>query len=153
MEQEKAGRKEDWISAMIERESTPKPLRTDTIEEFCKKWDIAESTYGFQRRKKENRKRVVEIWLSEAINCGNEVLTKLGEKALSGDTKAIELYMKFVLDLTEGLDIKTDGKALNTLTPEQTAILDKILYAQKGSDRQNDTGNSRGESIHSEQGV
>jgi len=133
-----------WIDAMIEREAIPKPARLDTIEEFCKKWGVAESTYDYQRRKKENKRKVVEIWLSEAINDGNEVLRKLGEKAREGDVKAIELYMKFVLELADNLNIKTDLKITGELTKEQKAILDK-LYDKQINNGQDSIGDTSGE--------
>lgn len=102
----------NWIEQAILRESTPKPLREETVEEFAKKWGISSETYFYQMRKKENKKKVVEIWLSEAIEDGNVVLQKLKEKAQSGDNKSIEMYLKFVLELAENLDIKSDGKAI-----------------------------------------
>ena len=104
--------KKDWIEAMCQREAIPKPERTDTIADFCKEWKISESTYDYQRRKKENRRRIVEIWLIEASNGGNEVLAKLKENALLGKEKSIEMYLKFVLELAENLDIKSDGKVI-----------------------------------------
>lgn len=111
--------KKNWIEAMCEREATPKAAREGTIESFCKEWGISESTYGYQKRLKENKKRIVEIWLNEASNGGNEVLAKLKENALLGKEKSIEMYLKFVLELAENLDIKSDGKAI---------VINKILY-------------------------
>jgi hypothetical protein len=97
---------------MWEREATPKAAREETQEEFCNKWGIATSTYSYQRLRKENKKKVVEIWLNEALNGGNEVLSKLKENALEGKEKSIEMYLKFVLELAENLDIKTDGRPI-----------------------------------------
>jgi hypothetical protein len=102
----------NWIDAMIERESTPKPARKETVAEFAKKWGIDDSTYWYQSRKPENRARVVDIWLSEAMKGGNEVLKKLRENALEGKEKSIEMYLKFVLELKDRMDITTDGKEL-----------------------------------------
>jgi len=104
--------KKTWIEAMWEREATPKAAREETQEEFCNKWGIATSTYSYQRLRKENKKKVVEIWLNEALNGGNEVLSKLKENALEGKEKSIEMYLKFVLELAENLDIKTDGRPI-----------------------------------------
>lgn len=109
---EEVKKKKGWIQEMINREAIPKQERTDTIEEFCKKYDISESTYDYQRRKKENKRKIVEIWLNEAANGGNEVLAKLKENALSGKEKSMEMYLKFVLELAENLDIKSDGKSI-----------------------------------------
>ena len=105
----------NWIQAMIEREALPKPLREGTIEEFAKEWSISSETYFYQRRKKENKKKIVEIWLNEAMEDGNEVLKKLKEKAIEGDNKSMELYIKFILELAENLDIKSDGKQITPL--------------------------------------
>lgn len=107
--------KKSWIEEMCQREATPKAERTETIEKFCERYGISVSTYSYQQRKKENRKRVVEIWLIEASNGGNEVLAKLKENALEGKEKSIEMYLKFVLELAENLDIKSDGKALQVI--------------------------------------
>lgn len=105
----------NWIQEMIKRESTPKPARKETIEEFCKQWEISEATYHYQKSKKENKKNIVKIWLSEAMDDGNEVLKKLRDKAKTGDNKAMELYLKFVLELAENLDIKSDDKPLGVI--------------------------------------
>lgn len=104
--------KKGWIKELIERESIPKAERTETIEKFCERHGISESTYDYQRRKKENKVKVLEIWLNEAFYGGNSVLRKLKEKADDGDTKAIELYMKFILELAENLDVKSDGQKI-----------------------------------------
>jgi hypothetical protein len=104
----------NWVEAMIEREATPKPARKEKVGDFCARWGIDTSTYYFQARKKENRKKVVEIWLCEAIKGGNEVLEKLRENALNGKEKSIEMYLKFVLELKEQMDLTTDGKELPT---------------------------------------
>jgi hypothetical protein len=111
--------KVDWLEKAIEYEATPKALREPKEKgEFIKSLGIPESTYRYNVSKKENKRRIVEIWLNEALNGGNEILAKLAEKAKGGDMKAIELYIKFVLELAENLDIKSDGKALNTLLVE-----------------------------------
>ena len=82
------------------------------MEDFCKQYGIDTSTYYYQARKKENKREVVSIWLNEATNGGNEVLEKLKQNALEGKEKSIEMYLKFILELAENLDIKSDGKAL-----------------------------------------
>ena len=104
--------KKDWVEEAIQREATPSPKRQETVEEFSRRHGIDPSTYYYNMRKKENKRKVVEIWLNEALVGGNEVLEALREKAKAGDTKAIELYMKFVLELAENLDIKSDGRPI-----------------------------------------
>lgn len=122
-----------WIQAMIEREAIPKAARTDTVAEFCAKWDISEQTYRYQRAKKENKRQIIGIWLNEAVSDGSDVLAKLGEKAKNGDTKAIELYIKFVLELAENLDIKSDGKGITVLVAE--AIAQKNALTPQDTER------------------
>lgn len=116
--------KETWIAKAIERESIPKPERKETVEEFAKKYGISSETYFYQMRKKENKARIVNIWLNQALDGGNEVLNKLKDNALEGKEKSIEMYLKFVLELAENLDVKSDGKAL---------IINKILYGDSNS--------------------
>lgn len=110
-----------WIEAMIEREATPKGERLKaygSIEDFAKKWGITSETYFYQRRKKENKKRIIEIWLNEAVNGGNEVLQKLKENALEGKEKSIEMYLKFILELKERSDITTDDQKIDKILVE-----------------------------------
>ena len=102
----------NWIDEMIKREAIPKPSRTDTIEEFCGKWGISHGTYYYQSSKKENQKKVIDIWLSEAIKGGNVVLEKLRQNAEEGKEKSIEMYLKFVLELKDRMDVTTNGKDL-----------------------------------------
>ena len=101
-------KKEKWVKEAIQREATPKKLRKETIAQFCKRHGIDPSTYHYNMRKEENRKEVVDIWLDEALNGGNEVLEALRDKAKGGDTRAIEIYLKFVLKLKERLELSGD---------------------------------------------
>jgi len=132
--------KKNWIDAMIEREALPKPLREGTIEEFAEEWNISSETYFYQRRKKENKKRIVQIWLNQAMDDGNEVLKKLAEKAKAGDNKSMELYIKFVLELAENLDIKSDGKAI-----QQLAGFDYVKANKTDNSSTTKTGQGLGE--------
>lgn len=45
---------------MIEYESTPKALRKENQAQFCERLGIPESTYKYNRAKKENKRRIVE---------------------------------------------------------------------------------------------
>lgn len=107
--------KKDWIQDMINREATPKAERKESIAIFSKKHGISEETYYFHKKKKENKKKIIEIWLSEAVDGGNEVLQKLKDNALEGKEKSIEMYLKFILELAENLDITSGGEKLNSL--------------------------------------
>lgn len=106
----------NWISEMIKREAIPKPARKDTVEEFAKKWGISPATYFNHSSKKENQKKVIDIWLGEAIKGGNVVLEKLRQNAEEGKEKSIEMYLKFVLELKDRMDITTDDKKINDMS-------------------------------------
>lgn len=116
----------NWINAMIEREATPKPLREGTIASFCAEWGVDESTYYYQSRKKENRAKIIEIWLAEAVKGGNEVLSKLKENALEGKEKSIEMYLKFILELKERMDVTSKGEQFPLIIAKEIAIKNKI---------------------------
>lgn len=130
---EEMNEKKDWIKEAIEREATPKPERTETVIAFSKRHGISSETYYYQMRKKENKAQVIEIWLNEALDGGNEVLQKLKQNALEGREKSIEMYLKFVLDLAENLDLKTDGKPLMVMSYEQAQnIIGKRETSNRG---------------------
>lgn len=118
-----------WIDEAVEREATPKPLRMNTVEEFCKKYDIAENTYYYQLRKEENRKRILEICLNKAKDEAPEVLTVLVEKAKKGDMKAMSIYMDSILQLAKNIGIKMDAK----LTIEVSSELANKYALTQGS--------------------
>jgi hypothetical protein len=103
---------ENWIEAMIEREALPKSARQETVAEFCSKWSITESTYYYQSSKPDNWKKTLEISLMSAKKECPEILKVLGEKAKAGDTKAIDMYLNYIVQLAKNLDIKSDGKEL-----------------------------------------
>ena len=129
--------KKDWIAEMIQYEATPKSLRVPQEKgKFIEGLGIPSRTYYYELCKKENKRKIVEIWLSEALNGGNEILQKLAEKAKAGDMKAIELYIKFVLELAENLDIKSDGKALAIQLINSIADKHAISDNSAGSDSQ-----------------
>jgi len=103
---------DNWIDAMIEREALPKASRKETVEEFCHKWEVAESTYYYQSSKSENWKKILEISLNSAKKECPEILKVLGDKAKAGDMKAVDMYLNYIVQLAKNLDIKSDGKAL-----------------------------------------
>lgn len=106
---------DNWIDEMIEREATPKALRTETVEDFCARHDVSVSTYYYQSSKTDNWKKVLEISLMSAKKEVPDVLKVLGEKAKSGDMKAIDLYLDYVVQLSKNIDIKSGGEALPVL--------------------------------------
>ncbi len=135
--------KKNWVKAMIEREATPKPERRETTAQFAERYGICESTYNYQKNKKENKKEVIRIWLNEAIDGGNEVLKKLKDNAIAGKEKSIEMYLKFVLELAENLDIKSDGKPIPILTINN--VLSNNSDKKDYLDAEEDQGNPGGD--------
>lgn len=107
--------KKSWVEEMIEREALPKTLRTETVEDFCARHGVSVSTYYYQSSKTENWKKVLEISLMSAKKEVPDVLKVLGEKAKSGDMKAIDLYLDYVVQLSKNIDIKSGGEALPVL--------------------------------------
>jgi len=108
--------KADWVAKAIEYEATPKSLREPKSKmDFINSLGIPRSSYYHEISKRENKKKIVDIWLNEALNGGNEVLEKLKQNALEGKEKSIEMYLKFVLELAENLDIKSDGKSFQVI--------------------------------------
>lgn len=106
---------DNWIDAMIVREATPKAAREDTIAEFCSKWGISDQTYYNHAAKDENQKKILKTILTSVKKKAPEILEKLGEKAESGDMKATDMYLNYVLELSKNLDLKSDGKPLPIL--------------------------------------
>lgn len=106
---------QNWIEAMIIREALPKSARKETVEEFCKLYDISESTYYYQSSKPDNWKKILEIALNSAKKECPEVLKVLAEKAKSGDMKAVDMYLNYIIQLAKNLDIKSDGKELKAI--------------------------------------
>ena len=107
-----------WIDEMIERESLPKVMRVDTIDQFCARFDITPQTYQYQRAKAYNQKQILELSLNSAKKEVPEVLNALIENAKNGKEKSIEIYLDYVLQLAKNLDIKSDGKPLIQVASE-----------------------------------
>ena len=104
--------KVNWIDKMIERQTLPQPIREGTVEEFCVKYGISRSTYYYQVSLKENQDRIIKICLRIAKEYTPEVLNTLAQKAKDGDMKAIDMFLNYVLELSENLDIKSKGNSL-----------------------------------------
>lgn len=102
----------NWIDAMIKRQATPKALREGSVDDFCKKYNVTSSTYYYQFGKKENHNKIVKASLLLAKNYTPDILKKLGQKAKEGDTKAIDMFLNYILKLSANLDIKSDGKRI-----------------------------------------
>jgi len=101
-----------WLEEMIERESLPQTLRTETVESFCARAGISIGTYYYQASKKENQEKILELSLNIAKREVPEVLKVLLDNAKKGKDKSIEMYLDYVLKLAKNLDLKSDGKEL-----------------------------------------
>jgi len=112
----------NWIDEMIQREALPKASRKETVEVFCAKYGISESTYYYQSSKTDNWKKVLEISLMSAKKEVPEVLKVLADKAKTGDAKFVDMYLNYVIQLAKQLDIKSDGEkieGINYITPNE----------------------------------
>src|SRR3990167_10242297 len=84
---------ENWIEEMIKREAVPLQLREGTVADFCKKYNIGDSTYYYQSSKAENQEKIVSSALNNAKKYAPEVLENLGERA-KNNSKDAEMYLK-----------------------------------------------------------
>lgn len=100
----------NWIQEMIEREALPKAARTEKVAEFCVRHGISETTYYNHSSREENQKQSLKIALMSVKKRAPEILEKLGDKAEEGDTRAIDMYLKYVLELVDKLDITSKGE-------------------------------------------
>jgi hypothetical protein len=101
----------NWIDEMIIREAIPKPLRTETVVEFCKKYSIEESNYYYQASKSENQEKSIKVALQNIKKHAPEILENLAERA-KNNSKDTEMYLKFILQLTEKMDLTSGGLAI-----------------------------------------
>ncbi|NCC70261.1 hypothetical protein EOM09_01630 [bacterium] len=104
--------KKDWKNLALNREAIPKNLREETTKDFCIKFNVPESTYYEYVSKKESQAEIVKKSLNNVKKYIPEVLEKLGEKAILGDTKAIEMYLEYIVKLNKKLDITSENKII-----------------------------------------
>jgi len=122
--------KEKWVEEMIEREATVASLRKESNEDFYKKWGISKSLYYYERAKKENQEKILDICLNLAKKYTPEIMENLGIRA-QNNSKDAELFMEYVLALKKNIDVTTDGEKINSVD------LDAILsaYAQRNNNK------------------
>lgn len=101
----------NWLEVMIERQALPEEVREQTTDEFCAKWGIARSTYYYQASKQENQQKILALAISNAKKYAPAVLDNLGQRALN-NSKDTEMYLKFILQLKESMDITSGGLAI-----------------------------------------
>uniref|UniRef100_A0A6M3KV49 Uncharacterized protein n=1 Tax=viral metagenome TaxID=1070528 RepID=A0A6M3KV49_9ZZZZ len=97
----------NWLEIMIERQALPEEVREGTNTEFCQKLGIAHSTYYYQASKPENQKRIIDLSIQNARKYAPTVLDNLGQRAKT-DNKATEMYLKFILQLAENLNLNPE---------------------------------------------
>lgn len=102
----------NWKELSLNRESIPRHLREETTKEFCKKFEVPESTYYEYVSKKESQAEIVKKSLNNVKKYIPEVLEKLGEKAVLGDMKAIEMYLEYIIKLNKKLDVTSEVKTI-----------------------------------------
>jgi len=127
--QEFLGAEKSWIDEAIEWLSIPKDLRhPKTIVEFCDKMGIARSTYYFEVEKKDFQRRLIERMISNVKNDAPEILDKLAQNAKEGETRAIEVYVKYILAIAEKVEHtgEVGGFVLNIIQANQNNAGDKL---------------------------
>lgn len=123
--------RKDWKEEAILYMATPETLREPKdVVDFLKEYDVASSSFYYFVRKKETKQRILDICLDNAKKRTPEILEKLGENAANGDNKAIEMYLKFILELSEKTKVEID---LGEKDRDSLQKIVKQLNEQKGS--------------------
>lgn len=109
-----------WIGEAIQYLATPKDKRYPaTVVDFCEKIGIARSVFYYEVEKPEFQQRLLKRMLSTVKEHAPEVLDKLVQNAKEGETKAIEIFMKYVLEIAEKIDhtgeVQGKGFTLNII--------------------------------------
>lgn len=114
------GAEPTWVPEMIEWLAIPKDLRyPKTVVEFCDKMGIRRDQYYYEVEKPEFQQRLLKRMRSIVKDRAPEVFDKLLHNAIEGETKAIELYMKYIMEIAEKIDhtgeIQGKGFTLNII--------------------------------------
>jgi len=107
-----------WVQKAIDWKATPKDLREPkTARELYDKLQVKESTFYYEISKPEIQKRILDKCLYLAKNKAPDVLKKLEDNAIKGNNRAIELYLKFILEIAEKInsDITSGGKPITEI--------------------------------------
>lgn len=108
-----SGAEKSWIEEAIEWLSIPKDLRhPKTIVEFCDKFAITRNQYYWEVEKADFQKRLLDRQISNVKGDAPEVLNKLVQNAKEGETRAIEIYVKYVLAIAEKVEHQGEVKGL-----------------------------------------
>lgn len=96
------GAPKSWEEEVLGWLSIPKDLRfPKTVVELCDKLEIRRDEYYTMVGKPEFQKKLLERMVSRARESAPEVFDRLLQNAKEGETKAIELYLKYVLEIAE----------------------------------------------------
>lgn len=99
------GAKPTWVGEMIEWLAIPKDLRhPKTVVEFCDKMGIRRDQYYTEAEDPNFQQRLLKRMRSIVRDRAPEVFDKLLQNAIEGETKAIELYMKYIMEMAEKIE-------------------------------------------------
>lgn len=99
------GAKPTWVGEMIEWLAVPKDLRhPKTVVEFCDKMGIRRDQYYTEAEDPLFQQRLLKRMRSIVRDRAPEVFDKLLQNAIEGETKAIELYMKYIMEIAEKIE-------------------------------------------------
>lgn len=109
-----------WSAEMLEWLAIPKDLRhPKTVVEFCDKVGIRRDEYYTEAENPIFQKNLLKRMRSIVKDRAPEVFDKLLQNAIEGETKAIELYMKYIMEIAEKIDhtgeIQGKGFTLNII--------------------------------------
>lgn len=107
-----------WIEDALVYLATPKDKRYPaTIVDFCEQHGIPRATFYFEIEKKSFQEKLLKRMLSAVKEHAPEVLDRLVQNAKEGETKAIEIFMKYVLEVAEKVEHKGEvgGFVLNII--------------------------------------
>ena len=121
-----------WLDEAIAHESTPEELREITTQELIKKHSIPQSTYYYRITRSKVQAEILKVSLKFAKRHTPEVLENLGKRAKKNN-EATKIYLNYVLQLSEKLDITTKGKELTPYTNEQIKEFAKFILEDGGT--------------------
>lgn len=134
----------DWLS-IPEQERLPK-----TKQELYLALEIPESTFYWQLQQEEFMRRVLKLSLIKAKNSFPRILKVLEKNAEEGKEKSIEMYMKYVGDMTEKIDHTTKGEKIENNTNIQVSGLDVMAETFEKQIKQKYESNTTAEGVSEE---
>lgn len=118
-----------WIENAVIWKATPKDLREPkTAKELHESLGVPEATFYFELAKPEIQRRILAKALLQIKDGTPDVLGKLKENALEGKERSIEMYLKYVLEIAEKVDVGVTDKTKDELK----SIVDNLNVQSKG---------------------